>query len=288
MGWLHLPPQIWSWLLRLLYYAPQVDHSGRQQLAPWEDTTFHWWLRDALFLQIFFAWGSGSCCWLSVDCASQDSNHLLPCSSMWASPDPNYLLRDWVTFCMPAFYPGTYAVRARTGTPSRGGDWGLYFSFSKGMKWLKAAPTFGCLSMNCHPCLSQVQSVMLCHASWWLWQHTLGWNVVLSVFSSLCSGSCLSSMLGVSCTFVYARTRWASSASASPGLSCYDKSLRCFLGGGTISKGVLCEGKPQSLLRAGAGLAGNHWKKTLAKPKTVLLLPQLWKCQVDFEAVELI
>ena len=55
----------------------------------------------------------------------------------------------------------------------------------------------------------------------------------------------------------------------------------------TINKEVLCEGKPQSPLRAGAGLAGNHWEKNM-KPKTLLLLPQLWKCQVDFGAVELI
>lgn len=124
------------------------------------------------------------------------------CVLVWASPDPNYLLQDWVTFFMPTWSPGTYPVRARTGTPSRGGgEWGLYFSFSKGIKWLRVAYTFSCLSMNCHPCSSQAQSIMVCCASWWLWQHTLWWNTVLSVFFSLDSGSWLSSRLAFAVPF---------------------------------------------------------------------------------------
>lgn len=165
MGWLHLPPLIWSWLLKL----PGGSSGGSLWLAaelPEKEASFAGGWEMPYFCRFFFCLGLWVLLlivgWLQLAGLCQ----LSLCVLVWASPDPNYLLQDWVTFFMPTWSPGTYPVRARTGTPSRGGgEWGLYFSFSKGIKWLRAACTFSCLSMNCHPCSSQAQSIMVCCAS---------------------------------------------------------------------------------------------------------------------------
>jgi len=76
--------------------------------------------------------------------------------------------------------------------------------------------------------------------------------MLLSIFFSLCSGSWLSSRLVFAVPSLYSYSQPQLLLGYPDMTKAYGVFFR------TISKEVLCEGKPQSLLTAGAELAGNH------------------------------